>query len=193
MANLEKFIPFLLSHECFVEAKGRSGEVLFEAARRRGFANDPTDRGGATMCGVTLRTFADYRRRRGLPMPSVAQLRAISYAQWLDVVRSLYWDRWSADRIANQSIAELLVDWLWHSGMPGITGPQRTLGLTPDGLVGERTLAAINTHPDPAALHAALKAARAAYLNNLIAAHPSQERFRAGWTARLNHLIFRSS
>jgi hypothetical protein len=35
----------------------------------------------------------------------------------------MYWDKWKADKIENQSIANLLVDWVWTSGKWGIIFP----------------------------------------------------------------------
>jgi len=54
-------------------------------------------------------------------------------------LRPHYWERWQADRIRNQSVAELLVDWVWASGINGIKIPQQMLNLKPDGIVGEKT------------------------------------------------------
>jgi len=32
-----------------------------------------------------------------------------------------FWDKWKADLIKDQSIANILVDWVWGSGKYGIT------------------------------------------------------------------------
>ena len=32
------------------------------------------------------------------------------------VLKPYYWDKWKANEINNQSIANILVDWLWTSG-----------------------------------------------------------------------------
>ena len=60
------------------------------------------------------------------------------------VMKPHYWDRGKADLIKSQSVANLVVDWFWASGKNGITGVQRILGVSVDGIVGEKTLAAIN-------------------------------------------------
>ena len=56
MANVEKIVPFIIQFEAGVTPAGLTGEVLFEKARKNGYANDPDDLGGATMVGVTLFT-----------------------------------------------------------------------------------------------------------------------------------------
>lgn len=68
------------------------------------------------------------------------------------VLRPHYWNRWRADEILNQSVANILVDWVWASGTHGIKRPQRILGVTADGIVGPKTLAAVNSM-DPMELH----------------------------------------
>jgi hypothetical protein len=32
-------------------------------------------------------------------------------------LKSLYWDKWKADQIKSQSVANILVDWVWASGI----------------------------------------------------------------------------
>ena len=54
MANIEKFIPFIIQFEAGVNPAGLTGEKLFEKARATGYSSDPDDLGGATMVGVTL-------------------------------------------------------------------------------------------------------------------------------------------
>lgn len=68
----------------------------------------------------------------------------------------MYWDRWQADRIENQSVANILVDWVWASGVHGIKRPQKILGVTVDGIVGDKTIAALNAM-DPMSLFFKIK------------------------------------
>ena len=93
-----------------------------------GWANDKDDLGGATMMGVTIGTYTNYCRRKGKGKPSNEDLRNITKEEWEDIFKTLYWDRWKADEIENQSIANILVDWVWASGVHGIKRPQRMLG-----------------------------------------------------------------
>ena len=104
-----------------------------------GFSDHPADRGGATNKGVTLSTFQQFYGADR----TADDLRAMTDEQWLRIFREGYWNRWQADRIASQSLANLLVDWVWASGSHGITRPQRILGVEADGIVGEQTLAAL--------------------------------------------------
>lgn len=189
MANVEKIVPFIIQFEAGVSPAGLTGAALFEKARKTGFANDPDDLGGATMIGVTIATYTDYCRRKGYPKPTVERLRNISYAQWLDILKTMFWDRWRADEITNQSIAEILVDWVWSSGKYGVTIPQQVLGVTVDGVVGPKTITAVNAQ-NPATFFARIVAERKAYIDRICASRPTNNKYKKGWLRRLNALTF---
>lgn len=159
--------------------------ALFESARRSGWSDDPHDRGGATMSGVTLATYRSYCAGKGLPKPGARELRDISYAEWLDILKTLYWDRWQADRIASQPVAEMLVDWVWASGAHGIRRPQRLLGVKCDGIVGPKTLLALekeNQYEFMCRLHAD----RVAFVEAIVRRVPSQRKWLRGWIRRID-------
>lgn len=189
MAKVESIVPFILKWETGTTGPGLTNEQLFEKAKKRGFANDPDDLGGATMCGVTLATYTEYCRRKGYPKPSVATLKAIKYADWLAILKTMFWDRWQADQITNASIALMLVDFVWASGANGITVPQKAIGVVADGKVGPKTLAAINAR-EPKALFDLLYKERVAYINRICAARPKNLKYKKGWMNRLNDIKF---
>ncbi len=190
MAKVEKIVPFIIQFEAGISpALGLSAAQLFERARRTGFANDPADLGGATMVGVTLATYTNFCRCAGRKTPTVADLQNISFADWLAILKTSYWDRWQADKIKSQSVAEILVDFVWGSGKYGITVPQQVLGVTPDGIVGSQTLAAVNSR-NPRELFDALLAARIAYIDRICATRPANNKFKKGWLRRINSIKF---
>lgn len=156
-----------------------------------GFSFHPKDKGGATNRGVTIGTFIAYRQKYGLPRPTVDDLRNISDKEWIDILKILYWDKWKADQINNQSIADLLVDWVWASGIYGIKYPQQVLGVTADGIVGSKTLEAINDYPDQEELFSKLWNRRKQHFENIVANNPSQKVFLEGWLNRLNDYTYK--
>ena len=110
-----------------------------------GFVNDPLDAGGATNKGVTIATWrACGYDKDGDGDIDVDDMRLLTVADATMVLKRYYWDRWQADRIENQSVADILVDWVWASGVHGIKIPQRILGVSVDGKVGNQTIAAVN-------------------------------------------------
>lgn len=43
--------------------------------------------------------------------------------QWEEIFKTMYWDKWKADIIRSQSVANMLVDWLLGSGVHAIKIP----------------------------------------------------------------------
>lgn len=150
-----------------------------------GFVNDPDDLGGATNMGVTLATYRQYRKSRNLPAPTVDDLKNLSREEWTDILKTYYWDRWQADRIRDQSIANILVDWVWASGVYGIRIPQQILNVSPDGIVGKNTLAALHSYSPQAELFDRIKQARFEYINRICTSRPANQKFRKGWENRI--------
>jgi lysozyme family protein len=105
------------------------------------------------------------------------------------VLKKFYWDRWKADLIKNQSVADILVDWVWGSGKWGIVIPQRLLNVDADGMVGNHTIDAVNA-ANQQDFHRMIVDARLKFIGDIILRDPSQERFRKGWTNRINDYTF---
>jgi lysozyme family protein len=166
MADISKLAPFILQWE-------------------GGFVNDPLDKGGATNKGVTIAKFREFYGADA----TVEQLKGITDKQWNHIFKSGFWNEWKADEICSQSIANILVDWRWLSGSPAIKLPQQLLGVVNDGIVGAKTIAAVNAY-EPQKLFDLIKARRIEYINNIIQKTPTNERFRKGWMNRLNALKF---
>ena len=138
-----------------------------------------------TMKGVTLATYRKFFGRD----KNCKDLKEITQAEWDYIFKKGFWDRWKADEIENQSIAELLVDWCWTSGIYGIKLPQRVLGVKDDGVVGPKTLAAINDYPDKKELFDKLWNRRKKHFQDI--AKNGKEKFLAGWLNRLNDFKYR--
>ncbi|MDE7160722.1 MAG: peptidoglycan domain protein [Muribaculaceae bacterium] len=189
---MHKLIPFILHFEAGLPASKLSlpWPRIFEEARKSGFSNDPHDAGGATLCGVTIATLSHYRHLRGLPAPTVAELKALPADTWRDILKSLFWDRWQADRIASPEVARILVDWVWASGVHGIRIPQRMLGVKTDGVVGPATLAALNRRiaTEGEVFANILTEERLRFIDRIIARRPSQAHYRAGWRRRIQSI-----
>jgi lysozyme family protein len=137
-----------------------------------------------TMKGVTLAT---YRKFFG-SNKTCKDLKEITQAEWDLIFKEGYWDKWRADEINNQSIADLLVDWTWASGRYGIILPQRVLGVKDDGVVGPKTIAAINNYPDQKELFWKLWIRRKRHFEDI--AKNSKEKFLKGWLHRLEDFTY---
>lgn len=154
-----------------------------------GFVNHPNDKGGATNKGVTIATW----KKQGYDKDGdedidVDDLKLISNEDAVNVIlRPHYWNRWKADQIHSQSLANILVDWVWGSGVYGITIPQKMLGVKPDGVVGPKTIAALNA-TDYEDFFNKIKARRVQFFKDIVAKDPSQSVFLNGWLRRLNSI-----
>lgn len=151
------------------------------------FVDNPYDYGGATNSGVTIQTF---RLVFGQDK-TVDDLRRMTQEQWRKVMKGYFWDQCWGDMIKNQSVAEIFVDWCINSGIGKIKMVQEMVGTTPDGIVGPKTIAAINDgindkNGKGSVLHRKIKLARANRFMNQINASPStQFGFFNGWFNRL--------
>lgn len=175
MAEVKKFEPFVLRLE------GGSK-----------YTNKKSDRGGATKYGITIATWRTVGYdKNGDGKIDEKDVQLISEEDFKKVLKRNFWDKWKADEIKNQSVAEILVDWIWASGKWGIIKPQQLLGVKADGIVGKQTLAAVNGYPNQRQLFEALKNARKAYINKLIKADPSQIVNKKGWLNRINALEYK--
>ena len=155
-----------------------------------GFVNDPLDLGGATNMGVTLATWRQVGYDKdGDGDIDVDDIRKLTREDATVVLKKFYWDRWKADLIRNQSVAEILVDWVWASGKWGIVIPQRLLNVGDDGIVGNQTIEAVNS-ANQQEFHQKIVDARTKFIGDLILRNPSQERFRKGWMNRINDYTF---
>ena len=65
------------------------------------------------------------------------------------------------------------------------------LGVTADGIVGNKTLKALNSQ-NPKRFFERIKARRKQYIARVIAQCPSQKGFEAGWLRRLNAISYGS-
>ena len=190
MANIEHFIPFLIKWEAGISKKSNeTNESLFQRARKTGWADDPDDLGGQTMVGVTMATYEEYCRRKGYPTPTTGRLMDLSYNDWKSILKMLYWDRWNADEIRSQSIAEIVCDFVWASGVHGIKVPQDLVGVIPDGIVGPKTLAAVNSR-NPRELFDQIKIARFDFIEDICRKRPANNKFKRGWMNRINDIKF---
>lgn len=189
MANIEKFIPILLRWEAGIVMKnGETVEQAFARARKTGWSNDPNDNGGATMIGVTLGTYRAYCKYKGRRVPNALNLKNIPYKEWRDIVHTMYWSKWKADLIEDQNVANMIVDWVWTSGQGiGIKRVQKILGVTADGIVGPKTVDAVNK-ADAKDLFTKVYNARAAHFNAIVKANPSQKKWLKGWMNRINYI-----
>lgn len=192
MAHFEDMIPHILHWETgtpMAAMRGKTVEDQYAIASKRGFADVPGDRGGATMCGVTLGTYEAFCRRKGYPRPTVARLRNLPYSHWREILKTTFWDRCNADLINDFWVGAAIVDWAWISGAGIIKRIQRLVHVGDDGIIGPKSLEAINRR-DPRWLVNEISGLRKAHMRSIVAANPSQQKFLKGWLRRADSITY---
>jgi lysozyme family protein len=168
MANFDIFFPKILSSE------GTKYE------------NDPTDLGGCTHFGIILETLIEFHLDKNHDGKYTCDdVLALTLEDAKMVYKKLYWDFFKADNIKNQSLAEYIVDGAINQGKYLIAKyVQSILKVTPDAIIGSKTLQAINSC-DSKMLFNTLKQMRTDRYNRIVAANPSQKKFIKGWMNRV--------
>lgn len=131
--------------------------------------------------GVTPEAYFEVFKKE----PTVERIKNLTFDEYVEVLRVKYWNKWRGEQIQNQQLADILVDWTYNSGSWGIKIPQRLLGVDDDGIVGSKTLKALN-EADPKQLYLKIWNERKKFYENIVKNNPSQQRFLKGWMNRLN-------
>lgn len=133
--------------------------------------NNPADGGGRTQWGIAERSnpqaWADGR---------------VTEAEAREIYRRKYVRPF--DGVTDERLLSQLVDWAVTSG-PGLVTQkvQEILHLPIDGILGPKTLAAINA-ADPVTLNNRVALARIKMIGRIVAKNPSQSQFLNGWLNR---------
>lgn len=141
-----------------------------------GWADHPKDPGGATMKGVTLKTYSDWLGR----LASKDELRNIPDDHLSAIYKTRFWDAVKGDDLP-AGVDFAVFDMAVNSG-PGraVRMLQAAVGAVPDGAIGPKTLAAVKAQ-DPAALIETYQKNRQHFLEAL----PTFATFGKGWTRRV--------
>lgn len=140
------------------------------------FTHHPEDPGGATRHGITLQTLKDWRGAR----PTTAEdVKALTVEDAAPIYHNWYWDRVHCDELL--SGVDLII---FDSAVNQGTGRaamflQQAAGVRTDGIIGPKTLAAVENSDDPKELIREIAARRAVHYAGL---NPV---FHLGWYRRL--------
>lgn len=159
-----------------------------------GWANVPGDKGGKTYMGIASAYHPNWRGWNLLKKyQPLKHNQIVPDAELEQAVQEFYktrfWGLIQGDNINDQKVAELLYDYTVHSGNRGVKAVQKILGgLVADGVMGAKTIAAINA-VKPEYLFNSLKAERLAFLTSL-SQQAGQQQFKNGWLNRVGSFIY---
>ena len=144
-----------------------------------GYVNDPLDNGGRTNLGVTQRVWEEWV---GHPV-SEADMKALTPEKVAPMYKMKYWNAAYCEKLP-KGLDYVVFDAAIMSGTGRSTKMlQQAIGVVADGVIGPRTMAAIND-ADPKDLVTKFSDARADFYQGIVARKPDQARFIRGWLNR---------
>ena len=160
-----------------------------------GEVNDPNDYGGQTKCGIAKRFHPDIDIAK-LTWEDPAPAGRISA---LPIYRNDYWNKIGGDGIADQGIADSMMDiavnlswdravrWTQHAYNELVRSidPDTTEELQEDGLAGPKTFDAINGYKRPWEIVKLLEGFQFSHYMQRIQENESQRKFLRSWLMRI--------
>ena len=182
MSTFEKAIPIVLAHE-------------------GGYVNHPSDPGGATSFGISLRFLADYPDLGDFDHDGdvdINDIKLMTREDAVEIYRTAWWDKFGYERIEDQTIATKVFDLSVNMGAKRAhillqVALNRAFGLqiAAEGNLGPITVGAINSAVDGDGEQVLLDAycdEAWGFYQRLVQKKPSSAVFLKGWKNRAFHL-----
>ena len=160
-------------------------------AHEGGYVNDPDDPGGETYKGVARKIHSKWegwttvdllKRQSGFPAnldKDDGLHEAVS-----DFYRVTFWDRMNGDQITDQAVANSIFDFAVNAGLStSVSLAQMVVDVGADGVIGPKSLAAINAFNTDHFL-AAFTVAKIARYINIVKKRPTSRKYLYGWVCR---------
>jgi len=147
-------------------------EMIYDLINREGgYVDHPADRGGPTNFGITLDTMLRWLVET-MPTETAVQIYEKNYLM----------------RPRINELPEILIPFMFdsavhHGPKKAIEMLQWEIGVSPDGVIGPKTIAAAKKHASPALVND-LVARRLEYFHNIVLRDSSQSVFLKGWISR---------
>lgn len=140
-----------------------------------GYVDDPLDRGGETKFGIAQNANPD------------VDITTLTWAQAKAIYHDRYWVTGGCERLAN-NLAILHFDGCVNHGVVRAKKfLQSAVNAVPDGIIGEKTLRAIQLQ-DPTQICNKVCQLREKFYLDIVAKNPSQKRFLKGWLRRIHEI-----
>ena len=145
-----------------------------------GYVNDPLDSGGRTNLGVTQKVWEEWL---GHPVTE-ADMKALTPQKIAPMYKLKYWNP-SYCEVLPKGLDYVVFDFAVNAGTGrSVKTLQQAIGCVADGVIGPKTMAAIND-AEPKNLIAKFSDARADFYQGIVARKPDQARFIKGWLNRV--------
>ena len=144
-----------------------------------GLVDDPSDRGGITHYGISLRFLSGVNSQA-----TADDIRALTKEKAIEFYRQYFWEPSGIAQIDNQVLADKLFDMMVVMGRGNtIRLLQSVLGIDKDGMLGPMTASAAN-EAQPAVLLKFMQLEGVRYFLEIARTQFSQRRFLVGWLTR---------
>ncbi|MEI8285960.1 MAG: glycosyl hydrolase 108 family protein [Actinomycetes bacterium] len=145
-----------------------------------GFVNDPLDSGGMTNLGVTKRVWEEFV---GHPV-SEADMQALIPERVAKLYKQRYWNPAYCE-VLPKGLDYVVFDFAVNAGTGrSVKTLQQAIGCVADGVIGPKTMAAINS-ANAKNIIAKFSDARTDFYQGIVARKPDQARFIKGWLNRV--------
>ena len=143
------------------------------------------DPGGPTNMGVTQNVYSTYLGRPA----TAADVQAMPLSDAKAIYRANYWNLVRADSIADQNVANWVLDMSVLRGVQAASkAVQTVLGVVVDGAIGPKTIASLNAYGADAFLLKFYKLCVAAFVG-IVQQKPTQIVFLPQWTTRSGEIL----
>lgn len=161
-----------------------------------GYVNDPDDPGGETYMGIARSrnskwagwALVDLLKQKG-GFPNSLDSDDELQQKVKDLYEFNYWDKVKGDEIVDQDIAESIFDFAVNAGVRTSSRlAQLASGATPDGVIGEKSVAAIN-NKEPAMFLATFALAKIERYIEICKKRPTNRKYFFGWVRRTLEVV----
>lgn len=145
-----------------------------------GYVNDPNDNGGETYKGVARNVWPKWDGWRYVDVKDWAGADSCIESFY----RDNFWVPCKLDYIENNEIATSIFDFAVNTGVKtSVMLAQKAVGVDHDGVIGNKTISAIND-ADPYDFMAAFALVKIARYISICKRNPSQKKYFYGWVCR---------
>lgn len=165
-----------------------------------GYSNNPYDSGGETYAGISRNNWPNWEGWSHIDeiktrwdsiknINTAIQISPYPFPAWIQqFYKQNFWDPLQLDSVNDQQIANAVYDFGVNAGIvKSAKYIQQAVKVTPDGIIGQRTLRAVNELPAPDTL-GLFNTYRTAFYK-MLAEKPGQHQFLSSWLSRIKPYI----
>lgn len=157
----------------------------FSIKHEGGFVDHELDRGGATKYGITINTLSKWRQKE----VTIDDVRDLSLEEAKNIYRAWYFNPLKLDQCYNAVTSTIIFDQAINRGTHTVAKEiQFLLGVKQDGIIGPKSLQALNEVNQKEFQIEFFKVSQLSYVN-IVQNRPNQTVFLKGWINRTHEIL----